>query len=363
MLNYCKDYNELKLDLDLNLRKLKSKGYHIFIKSNPIYENLSNDKIVIKSKKDVKNRLVISIGLHGIEGYVGHASLISFFDNILATLGDETEVVIYHGINPFGMKHFRRTNENNVDLNRNFSTNKFTSENKEYENIEYFFTPKKYKTKKTANLRFYGSLTKLIAKYGVTALKEATLLGQKSLPNGVYYSGDTYQESTRYMLSEIPKILLDIEKVVWIDLHTGYGPRYQMSIINSKYEKVSTKEVIEKINYPIVLGLNADDFYDVDGDMLENIYSIKNKLKSKCDLYATCFEFGTLGDSTRKMIESLKATVFENSSHHINQSPKFIKYSNILYKEQFLPSSEKWRIKAEKDFIQAITGIINYKQI
>ena len=157
MLNYCNDYDELKLDLDLNIKTLKSMGYHILIKSNPIYQNLSTDKIVIKSKKDVKNRLVFSIGLHGIEGYVGHATLISFFNNILPTISDETEVVIYHGVNPYGMKNFRRTNENNVDLNRNFSTNKFSSENKEYEKIEYFFTPKKYSNTKTANIGFYGS--------------------------------------------------------------------------------------------------------------------------------------------------------------------------------------------------------------
>ncbi len=363
MLNYCKNYDELKLDLDLYIKKLKSKGYHILIKSTPIYNNLSNDKIVIKSKKDVKNRLVFSLGLHGIEGYVGHATLISFFVNILPTLSDETEVVIYHGVNPYGMKNFRRTNENNVDLNRNFSTNKFTSENLEYAKIEYFFEPKKYKNKQTANLGFYSSLAKLITKYGVTSLKNATLLGQKTLSNGVYYSGKTYQKSTKYMLNEIPKVFSDIKKIVWIDLHTGYGPRYQMSIINSKYEKASTKEVIEKINYPIVLGLNADDFYDINGDMLENIYSIKNKLKSKCDLYATCFEFGTLGDSTKKMVESLKAMIFENSSYHIEQSPKFKEYSDLLIREQFLPSSEAWRKKAEEDFLQAITGIIKYKQI
>jgi hypothetical protein len=165
------------------------------------------------------------------------------------------------------------------------------------------------------------------------------------------------------MLKEIPKILTEIEKVVWIDLHTGYGPRYQMSVINSKHELEHTKTFIEKINYPLVLGLNTADFYDVEGDMLESIYAINNKSKQKCDLYATCFEFGTLGNSTRKMIESLKAIVFENSSHFVTQTSKIKKYTDLLIREQFLPSDEKWRIKADKDFLQAMKGIIKYKEI
>ena len=363
MLNYCKNYNELKIDLDLNIKKLKTKGYHILIKSNPIFKDLTNDKITIKSKAETKNRLVFSIGLHGIEGYVGHASLISFFNNLLPTLNDHTEIVIYHGVNPYGMKNFRRTNEFNVDLNRNFSTNNFSFTNEGYKKIEYFFKPKKYINSKTANIGFYASLSKLLMKYGSPTVKEATLLGQKSLSNGVYYSGTKYQSSTKFMLNDIPKVFTDIKKVVWIDLHTGYGPRYQMSVINSKHEFETTESFKQKIDYPLVLGLNTEDFYDVNGDMLENIYSLHKKVKSKSDLYATCFEFGTLGDSTLNMIESLKATVFENSSHFITQNSKVKRYTDLLIREQFLPSKEKWRIKAEKDFIQAMNGIIKYKQI
>ena len=138
MLNYCNNYNELKRDLNSNIKKLKTKGFHVLTKSNIIYKDLANDKIVIKSKNNTKNRLVFSVGLHGIEGYVGHAILISFLNNLLPSLKDETEVVIYHGVNPYGMKNFRRTNENNVDLNRNFSTNNFTSTNEGFKKIEYF---------------------------------------------------------------------------------------------------------------------------------------------------------------------------------------------------------------------------------
>ena len=63
------------------------------------------------------------------------------------------------------------------------------------------------------------------------------------------------------------------------------------------------------------------------------------------------------------MIESLKAIVFENSSHFVTQTSKIKKYTDLLIREQFLPSDEKWRIKADKDFLQAMKGIIKYKEI
>lgn len=363
MFIYSDNFNNMKEDLANELHLLKTKGYQILTKKQIIVDDLSIDKIVIKSKKDAKNRLIFSTGLHGIEGYVGHACLKTFFKDLLSTLSPHTEVVIYHGVNPFGMKNFRRTNENNIDLNRNFTKNNFQNNNDGFDLLKDFFTPKVYRSTRTANVAYYAALIKLIAKHGVATLKDATLRGQKVLSEGVYYSGDTMQNSTKYILSELDIIFDDIENVVWIDLHTGYGPRFQMSIVNSHFEKTSTSEMIEIIKYPLILGMNAEDFYEIDGDMLEKTYNIHQKKKAKCDLFATCFEFGTLGDSIINSISSLKAMVFENNAYFRKQTPKYNEYARKLIREQFLPSAEDWREKAEKDFIQAMNGIIPYKNI
>ena len=363
MFEYSKNYEEMKNDLFKEISKLKHKGYHIFSKKHEVVDDLFIDKITIKAKSDLKNRLVLCTGLHGIEGYVGHSALKTFFNEILVQLDDCTEVIIYHGLNPYGMKNFRRTNENNVDLNRNFSKNKFQSENKEFENVKHFFEPKSYRNSKTANLHYYSSLTKMIAKHGIESLKRATLLGQKVQSKGLYFSGTEYQTSTKYILSELDSIYKDAINVVLVDIHTGYGPRYQMSIVNSKFEKDTSVDMIEKIDYPLILGIGTSDFYDIDGDMIERTYELHRDKKAKCKLFATCFEFGTLGESTLKTIESLKAMLFENSSFFKGQKPKFNDYSIKLIKEQFLPSASEWREKAENDFKKALTEIINYKKI
>lgn len=363
MFVYSENYEAMKMDLLNELHLLKTKGYHILSKKFKIIDDLYIDRITIKSKKDAKNRLIFSIGLHGIEGYVGHSCLKSFFKDLLCTLDPSTEVIIYHGVNPYGMKNFRRTNENNIDLNRNFSKNNFMSTNDGFELTKNFFVPKVYRSVKTANFSYYSALTKLISKHGIKTLKEATLKGQKTLNEGLFYSGYEHQKSTKVILAELEKVFIDIENVVWIDIHTGYGPRYQMSVVNSQYEKTSTTDMIKEIKYPLILGLNAEDFYEIDGDMLEKTYNIHKSSNAKCDLYATCFEFGTIGESTLNSISGLKAFIFENNAYFKNQTPKYIEYSRKLFTEQFLPSDLDWREKAEKDFIQAMKGIISYKNI
>jgi len=363
MFNYSENYDIMKEDLFTELEQLKVLGYMVLSEKYNIVDDLHVDKITIKKQMTVKNRLIFSSGLHGIEGYVGHSCIKVFFSKLLSTLQKDTEIIIYHGLNPFGMKNFRRTNENNVDLNRNFTNNNFQNTNKGFDLLFDFFTPKVYSSKLLANFSYYFTLLRLVRKHGIASLKDATLRGQKVLSNGLYYSSDTSQKSTLYVLSELKKIFLDIDNVVWIDLHTGYGPRYQMSIVNSQYEKESTSEMIDRIKYPLILGMNADDFYEIDGDMLEKTYRIHKETKASCKLFATCFEFGTIGDSTINSITSLKAMVFENNSFFKKQKPNFDKYSNKLIKEQFLPSEEKWRQKAENDFLQAMNGIILYKNL
>jgi len=156
---------------------------------------------------------------------------------------------------------------------------------------------------------------------------------------------------------------MDVEQIIWLDLHTGYGPRFEMSIVNSKQEKENNVEFSKHIDYPRVLGLNADDFYEIDGDMIEMIYAINQKRDKPIELYATCFEFGTLGESILKSIKSLKSMLFDNSAYFIPQPPKFKVYTSKLIKEQFMPSELEWRTKAYSDFKRSLTGILKYKKV
>ncbi|MFP3338959.1 DUF2817 domain-containing protein, partial [Micrococcus sp. SIMBA_131] len=65
--------------------------------------------------------LFFTTGEHGIEGYAGAAVIQLFVENYLDQIdASKTGICLIHAINPWGMRHFRRVTENNVDLNRNY---------------------------------------------------------------------------------------------------------------------------------------------------------------------------------------------------------------------------------------------------
>ena len=88
--------------------------------------------------------LILTTGLHGIEGYVGSGILQLFTEEFLPRLDPETTgILLVHPINPFGMKYWTRVNKNNVDLNRNFTTDfeSLKQINPHYEGLGYLLNP------------------------------------------------------------------------------------------------------------------------------------------------------------------------------------------------------------------------------
>jgi predicted deacylase len=72
-----------------------------------------------------RKALVLSSGLHGMEGFAGSATQLTFIKSHLAqSPSADRRIVLLHVINPFGMANLRRVNGSNVDLNRNFLRDK-----------------------------------------------------------------------------------------------------------------------------------------------------------------------------------------------------------------------------------------------
>ncbi len=66
--------------------------------------------------------LVVSSGVHGVEGFFGSAVQLAFLEKLPPDWRppEGAAVVLIHALNPFGFAWQRRFNEENVDLNRNF---------------------------------------------------------------------------------------------------------------------------------------------------------------------------------------------------------------------------------------------------
>ena len=89
--------------------------------------------------------VVVSSGVHGIEGFFGSAIQLAWLSG--QTAGEpppgDGVVVLIHAVNPSGFARLRRTNEHNVDLNRNFldTADAYTGAPDGYETLDPFLNP------------------------------------------------------------------------------------------------------------------------------------------------------------------------------------------------------------------------------
>ena len=331
-------------------------------------DGLYIDSFYLPSAGDKTNLIVLTTGVHGMEGYIGATMLDVFFQEVYPTLDTaNTGVLVVANVNPCGMKYFRRYNENNVDLNRNFilDWDSFDrSSNKEYPKVDTFLGP----TGKIGNglwheVGFYLSLGKTAITDGADTISDALLTGQYEYPQGVYYGGDGDEASTVYLKDVFSRCLdSDYENIVHIDIHSGYGPRYNMVIFNSVYETMNEKESQETFGYDHVIAYDSESFYATTGDTTDFFYRLAEQKQAKADLYSTCFEFGTIGEEFFDTILSLKYTIDENRNHWYPTDNKVTEQIiHETYMELYYPTETAWREKTVADFKTATMGILNVK--
>ncbi|WP_404462624.1 M14 family metallopeptidase [Sutcliffiella horikoshii] len=322
------------------------------------------------ANQEKTNLIVITSGVHGVEGYVGSAMLDIFLEQFSPKLNIEnTGLIIVHSVNPVGMKEMRRYNENNVDLNRNFiyDWDSFDKDmNTDYEDLKGFLQPEKeIGTITWRDLGFYGEIVKTVLTDGSTKIEKALLSGQYTQPKGVYYGGQEDEPSTKFTKGLFEEILLtEYANILHVDLHTGYGPRYQMSIFSSGKETMTQEEAQRAFDYPLVFTPDSDEFYVTNGDVPEYFAMLKDEIAPSKSLYSTTFEFGTMGDGLWASIDSVKRTVMENQLiQYGSDNDTTKKILDSRYREMFYPSERKWRDKAKEDFIQAMEGVMKFNKI
>lgn len=310
-----------------------------------------------------ENLVVVSTGLHGIEGYVGSVMLRIFMDEFAPRLNPETTgLLLVHAINPWGMKNRRRYNENNVDLNRNFvrDENFDPRINPDYEPLTPLLNP----PRPLANLFwsdvvFISRLIWRIIRLGIPRIRVGMLSGQYRHPRGVQFGGQATQDSTQVMRGLLQQALEEYEQIVHLDMHTGYGLRYQMCMVNSTREPASGPELMRWFNYPLIASADPAQFYTVTGDITEYFYELRAERYPSKKLFSTCFEFGTFGYSLPAQIRSMRATILENRLFQYGAKSEALRNAvRREYEELFLPAEEKWREKAMSDCRQAMHGVL-----
>ena len=367
---FYNSYDDIRSHLKDRVNLLKKDGITVEVSEYAVDENdnLYIDNIYLPSNGTKDNLIVLTTGVHGMEGYIGSVMLDVFFEEIYPTLDtDNTGVLIVANVNPYGMKYMRRYNENNIDLNRNFILdwdNFDLASNKIYPEVKEFLQPDgKIGNAFWHEAGFYANLVKEVIVSGADKISDALLTGQYEYPQGVYYGGNGDEKSTSYLKGVFSGCLDgEYDNIVHIDIHSGYGPRYNMVIFNSVFDTMSEAETQKAFGYDYIIAHDSESFYATTGDTTDYFYRLAESKNSEKELYSTCFEFGTIGDGFFDSILSLKYTVDENRNYWY---PSENKVANEVvrenYYELFYPTETEWREKTVEDFKAAATGVLNAK--
>ncbi|MBU1344582.1 MAG: DUF2817 domain-containing protein [Proteobacteria bacterium] len=323
--------------------------------------DLTIDYCYIPAQKSFKRLLILTSGVHGIEGYVGSAVQQMFLsEQVKENSLDELGVLIIHAINPYGFKYQRRVTENNVDLNRNSSTDNslFKSVNKGYNDLNAFLNQKQ-KVSLTSFGHFFFQITAIqkIIRHSMGTLRQAVLQGQYQYEKGIYFGGKALEPSVKILTPLIQQIAEPYDMVFNIDLHTGYGENGTLHLFPNPIKDEKKKAMIETIfsGNSIDWG-DKEDFYTVTGDFSTYLGDI---IPEKLFLNMA-FEFGTLDtQTTLGAIKALHNVVIENQGVQYGyRSEKDEKEVKSRYLAGYYPSSEAWRSKAVEDARQTLLQAI-----
>ena len=326
-------------------------------------QDLTIDWIYCDARGKNQKVFILTIGEHGIEGYVGSAMQQRFVERYLPRLDPQTTgLLLVHAINPWGMKHHCRVNANNVDLNRNFIYDGVFDPtfNPAYDTITGTLNPQRpIQSLGVSNLIFNAELLLHLSKMGVIGFHNASLPGQYRNPQGLYYGGSGYQEETRTLMQLLRQTISSYDQTLYLDMHTGYGPRYQMSLVNSALERGTSGEFVEKFDYPVVVAANPDEFYAIRGDLVDYVYTLWQQEFPQKRLFASAFEFGTLGNQYFGKVHCPAEMVHENRLRQQGAGNDRIQAQvEHGFEELFNPSALDWKRKAVADADQAFEGIL-----
>lgn len=332
-LTYFKDTFEESREAFLELAT-KSGGE---LRSHQV-KDLSFESLYLPPKSGKKEKLLIlTSGIHGIEGFTGSALQRYFMaNNYFGLKQDNVGILILHGINPHGFKHFRRVTENNVDLNRNFdvSDDLFKNENEGYAKLKEFLNTR------CTRPNFYLSAVRFIHKFGMENMRKAILKGQYQFSDGIFFGGKSFEPQVPIIRDIVTSRGEGYQKVLLADLHTGYGENGKLHLFGDRSPFIDQHymdEVFQDLN--VEYG-QEKDFYVVTGGFTVFLAKLFHQ---KAKFAGVVFEFGTIDShKTIGSMDSLYRMVNEDKESFL---------------EMFYPQSPEWRLKIMDQFQKILSAI------
>ncbi|MEM9565634.1 MAG: DUF2817 domain-containing protein [Actinomycetota bacterium] len=260
--------------------------------AGPDGEELAVD-VARLGRGDAPSVLIVVSGTHGVEGFAGSALQTQWLTRSAAELRPGLALVFVHALNPYGFAWVTRTNEDNVDLNRNFVDFAEPPANPGYDELAPMLVPERWDDRSRQT-----STEALFAEAGHRGLEEMQRIisgGQYDHQVGVFYGGTGPVWSHRWLRANAPDLAGPARRVGVIDLHTGLGPWGHGELM-----------VTPGSDDPITMRAKrwwGDVRSMVDGDsasaeLTGDWLNVVEELWPSAEVTAVCLEYGTVDEVT-----------------------------------------------------------------
>lgn len=203
-------------------------GATVFSQILPDYLGLDDEALALDAAylgaPKAERVLVMLAGTHGSEAYAASPLLTGLLQQSGQgmKLPDGVAVLLVHAVNPYGFAHMLRTNEQNVDLNRNFID--FSGplpDNPSYREIHPLLCPED--RSEAGRAAASQALSAWISEHGQAAFFGTVFRGQYEVPEGLIYGGRDRQWSNHALENVASRFLPNAKQIAFIDWHTGLG--------------------------------------------------------------------------------------------------------------------------------------------
>ena len=324
-------------------------------------ESLTIDIATIGSDKS-RWTIVISSGTHGVEGFFGSAVQLAWLAGLQSSRtgkNGDGRFVLIHGVNPYGFQELRRTNEDNVDLNRNFlfAPGGYHGAPDGYAALDGFLNPA---SPPTFFEPYYLKALWHIWRNGLPALKSSIAGGQYEFPRGLFYGGNQLSQSAQIVQDNFARWIAGATDVLHIDLHSGLGTygEYRLLIDDAPGSQVVDwyRRVFGEKSVEATVDA-AGTAYKTSGDMGA---WLAHKFAHISYRFATA-EFGVY--SIFRVLAALRA---ENRAYHYGRpGNRSYRRAKTELLECFCPHDTRWRETVLRRALQIInqgSGAISFRK-
>ncbi|MET1257403.1 DUF2817 domain-containing protein [Aliikangiella maris] len=296
-------------------------------------KDLTCDSIWLGAENAEKVLVIIS-GTHGVEGYCGSAVqnfILQAINAGLITVADSTAILLIHALNPWGMQHYRRCDQDGIDLNRNFvDFSQPLSDNPKY--LHYL----EQLVEVDSNQR-YTVFEQFSKTLGQQQFDEIFSGGQYHCNWGPFYGGQKASWSNHVIDQIINNYQLDEKLLVVLDIHSGLGPFAFGELISDHSPETAGAKFAEKLfGSAIAATLAGNSFSVAKRGLLDYRW---HDLMHNGGCFLT-LEFGSFGTAALFNV-ILDDHIIWHNTH--NMMAKNIKLQAQKMQQHFCPNDILWQ--------------------